>query len=343
MEIYRFPFNLGKAQKLLFYIWVFIRFIINPKKGDTVYTINPRNYLAGFILKKVFNCKWVIDGVHSPYFLTERVGAQKPFIIKVYYKIIVFIYRVILKEVDLSLAMAHSENEGFARLFKNEFNVSQNKIVVIPGGVDLDYVNRIMAGRENKKSSSDEFINMIYVGTINKNKFVWALPHLEWLAKNNPGMRLLIIGSPERLIEKKYNDWVARNYSWIRYYKFMDNEGAILKISEADLCLCILDGNIIDYNYSHPVKIFEYMALKKCLIAPRLEGISGIIKDGENGLLYEWNSPEDFIEKVGLSIRHPEIRARLGERAGKDIIRFDWKKLNEKVIEAFETLRNQNL
>ena len=94
----------------------------------------------------------------------------------------------------------------------------------------------------------------------------------------------------------------------------------------------------MEYRYSHPVKLFEYMALKRAVLAPRLEGIEGIITDGENGFLYNWDSPSDFKQKLRYLIEHPDVRVRIGERAAEDVRLFDWPKLNRIVIGAFRNL-----
>ena len=53
------------------------------------------------------------------------------------------------------------------------------------------------------------------------------------------------------------------------------------------------------------------MALQKAVIAPDLEGIRGIIKNGETGLLYNCNDPSDFMDKLIMLIKNKAQRTKL--------------------------------
>jgi glycosyltransferase involved in cell wall biosynthesis len=71
-----------------------------------------------------------------------------------------------------------------------------------------------------------------------------------------------------------------------------------------------------------PLKIFEYMAAGKAIVAANGGQISEIIRHGENGILVEPGNANQVAEAIELLIRDPETRKSLGNQARSDAIRF---------------------
>jgi glycosyltransferase involved in cell wall biosynthesis len=341
IEVIKFPFNIGKLQKFFFTIW----FLLNlkkdtlPRRYQVVYTTNHQHYVMGYLAKNIFRTKWVIDFFHSPFHRIHIIKDLKHFPLIFYDKILIKIFQKILTNVDLAIVMAHTNTEGFARLLNKEFNVPLDKIVAVPDGVDIAYVKE--AVRDGRKASSpNNIVRLIHVGTINSKKFLWGLGFLSKLKREVPNLKLVMIGDKpsDKFSKNQIESWLDNNKNWVEFHGRVEHKQALQEISKCDIGLCILDCSVVDYNFCHPVKIFEYMVLQKAIIAPNLEGIRGIIKDDENGLLYNCNDGTDFSEKLTYLVKNKEERIKMGERAGKDVIHFNWKELNKKVIIAFQGL-----
>lgn len=63
----------------------------------------------------------------------------------------------------------------------------------------------------------------------------------------------------------------------------------------------------------------EAMAEHTCVVASRVGGLQGIIRDGVNGLLVEANDPVALSEKLAILIHNGDLRRHLGEVAYQDI------------------------
>ncbi len=74
-------------------------------------------------------------------------------------------------------------------------------------------------------------------------------------------------------------------------------------------------------DYASPLKLFEYMALGKPVLAPDASNIMEVLKDGENGLLFRG---EGFGAALDMLIADEELRARLGAAARATIEREDY-------------------
>jgi glycosyltransferase involved in cell wall biosynthesis len=94
--------------------------------------------------------------------------------------------------------------------------------------------------------------------------------------------------------------------------------------------------------YGAPTKLFEYAASGRPVIAPRLEPIEELIKDGENGLLVEPGNVNDLAMKILKLAAEPALGVKLGMQLKSEITRaHTWEKNTTKLITVFESLRLQ--
>lgn len=68
-------------------------------------------------------------------------------------------------------------------------------------------------------------------------------------------------------------------------------------------------------SYASPLKLFEYLALGKAIVAPRQPNLSEVIRDGENGLLFEPGDRVSLFRVLEQVIGDPELRNHLGNSA----------------------------
>jgi glycosyltransferase involved in cell wall biosynthesis len=142
------------------------------------------------------------------------------------------------------------------------------------------------------------------------------------LKKNNEGVRFLLVGPNSH--------WMLENSS----FKQMTADGNGMMIftgpvphKEVPKHVAAMDITTMpkSNNYGSPIKIFEYMAAGKTVVAPRLPPIEEIITHGQDGWLVDMNdlsSLNDAIEYLGQS---PQIREKIGIRARETVIRnFTW-------------------
>ncbi len=75
-----------------------------------------------------------------------------------------------------------------------------------------------------------------------------------------------------------------------------------------------------DFFYFSPIKLFEYMASGRAVVSARLGQIAEVVRDGENGVLYDPARPDDFVEAVAALAADRERRERLGAEARRTIV-----------------------
>jgi glycosyltransferase involved in cell wall biosynthesis len=75
--------------------------------------------------------------------------------------------------------------------------------------------------------------------------------------------------------------------------------------------------------YASPLKIFEYMALARAIVAPASDNIREILNDGRDALLFAPGVEAAFFERLDALIGDPDLRARLGAAARANLLRED--------------------
>jgi glycosyltransferase involved in cell wall biosynthesis len=88
--------------------------------------------------------------------------------------------------------------------------------------------------------------------------------------------------------------------------------------------------------YASPLKIFEYMACGRAIVAPDQPNIREILSDGETALLFDPDQPGALWRAIRRLADDPEQRERLG-RAARDALDsrgFTWRHNAARIIAA---------
>lgn len=97
-------------------------------------------------------------------------------------------------------------------------------------------------------------------------------------------------------------------------------------------------GVLLDSNaYGSPMKVFEYWAMGKAVIAPSVAPVLEILRDGETGLLI---APGDAARMAAQILRlagDPELRQRLGVQGRSEVLaRHTWAGNAQQILRCYE-------
>lgn len=92
--------------------------------------------------------------------------------------------------------------------------------------------------------------------------------------------------------------------------------------------------------YASPLKLFEYLALGRAIVAPRQPNILEVLTDGDNAVLFDPQVPRSFFTAIERVTGDAALRTRLGEAARATITRrgLTWDRNAERVIALFQRL-----
>jgi len=108
---------------------------------------------------------------------------------------------------------------------------------------------------------------------------------------------------------------------------------------EVNQYLAVMDITVLANSawYCSPLKVFEYMAMAKAVVAVATEPVCDMLKDGIEGVLFEPKSEEGFFNALHSLVVDPVLRSQLGiaarQRVEKD---FSWDSNAQKVFRLLE-------
>jgi glycosyltransferase involved in cell wall biosynthesis len=86
-----------------------------------------------------------------------------------------------------------------------------------------------------------------------------------------------------------------------------------------------------------PLKLYEYMAAGKAIVASRSGQIAQVIQDGTHGLLVEPGDVEGMIGAINTLLESPELREKLGNNARKKAVsQHSWEHYIKRLISIYE-------
>jgi glycosyltransferase involved in cell wall biosynthesis len=95
-------------------------------------------------------------------------------------------------------------------------------------------------------------------------------------------------------------------------------------------------------GYGSPMKLFEYLAMGKAVVAPRVGPVEEVVRDGETGLLIDGGNAEQLAERVLRLASDPELRRRLGAQGRAEVLaRHTWRRNAETVLAIHRRLAGQ--
>ena len=101
----------------------------------------------------------------------------------------------------------------------------------------------------------------------------------------------------------------------------------------AALDVCIIPGS---NEYRSPIKLFEYMAMAKPVVAPRYRPIEAIVTHGVDGLLFEANSRESLRSVLDDIIGDAGKRHAIGAHAREKIVaHHTWLDNAKRVVDIY--------
>jgi len=93
-------------------------------------------------------------------------------------------------------------------------------------------------------------------------------------------------------------------------------------------------------TYNSPMKLFEYMSMRKPVVAPRVPAIAEVIADGQNGLLFEPGRTPSFCAALRRALNDSSLRERIGGAARRSVLRnHTWRRNAERMLALLDAGR----
>lgn len=220
--------------------------------------------------------------------------------------------------------------------------VPPEKITVVPNGVDAEKYSPDISGENiRKKFGLEEKFVIGYAGTFGHwhgitvlansvKKIVGEIPNAHFLLIGDGVLR----GEVEAILRR---DSVERAVTITGMVPSADVPEYLAACNA--LVISAINNPDVPF-FQSPIKLFEYMAMQKPVIASRVGQIQEVIEDGVNGLLVEENNPAELAEKICQLARDPALCERLSKAARRNAVeKYTWQENVRAVINLYEQLR----
>lgn len=278
------------------------------------------NFIASF-LKKKYSAVFLTT-IHSDYMDDYKGNRYKTFVYS-------NINRKVLRKFDGYIAVSNSFKE---MLIRRDF--SEAKISVVYNGIDFN--DKILVDKNdilNKYGihGYDAYITMTArMHPIKGHSIMLEAAKKIVVDGHNPLFILVGDGPIIDDVKNKVNELDLKNNVMFTGFTKPDEFVAI-----SDFTL------LTSYSESFPLVVLEAAKYKKTVVASRVGGVSEIVVDGQNGLLFEAGDIEGLYSNMKYLIENKDIAMIFGEKLYKDVSnKYSVENMANQYLNAYEKITN---
>ena len=242
--------------------------------------------------------------------------------------------RMIAQAADRTVVASRDEQDQLVRLY----GANAERIVTVPCGVNLDLFHPIgkKEARRQLGLRDDDRI-LLFVGRIEPLKGVDILLGAAARLEAESDCFVLVVGGDNTAQDGEVSHLrdLASELGIAERVNFMgavDHERLPLFYSAADVCV------VPSFYESFGLVAVEAMACGTPVVASRVGGLAGTVRDGETGYLIPWRCPEPFAERLELLLRNEGLRRAFGQTARQEVERYRWGNVAEAMIALYREL-----
>lgn len=214
--------------------------------------------------------------------------------------------------------------------------VPLERITVIPNGADP----RIFYPAARPAGDGDRPLRLLYVGTLAPWQGLPVLLEAVYKVQRERAVELWLLGPSQRLWRKDLEKRIRKRNleGCVQFLPPRDPPAVAEVIRSADVCLAPLAGTARNrVQGCNPIKLFEYMACRKPIIAARLPVVQEILTDGEEALLYRPDDPRRLRNVILRLASDPQWADQLAGRAyDKALCHYTWAQARARLLEVYE-------
>lgn len=201
--------------------------------------------------------------------------------------------------------------------------VQPEKLVVIPNGIDPERF-ALAQDSETAKAALGLSGRLVLGFTGFMRDWHGLSDVLDWMAGADVPrhVHLLLVGDGPALAGLKAQTARLNLADRVTFAGLVDRDMVARMVAVFDIAL-----QPKSVEYASPLKLFEYMALGKAIVAPDQANIREVLEPGVSGLLFDPARPSSMTAAIARLARDEGLRARLGQGARNAIEErgYTWK------------------
>jgi phosphatidylinositol alpha-mannosyltransferase len=226
------------------------------------------------------------------------------------------------KKLHGRIAVSKPARDYIKRYFPGEYEI-------IPNGIQVDD----FAEAEPIQNLRDGMINLLFLGRLEKRKglkyLMAAFSRLKW---NWPNLRLIVVG-PGNIDEDSLRVMSERNLHDVVVVGSVSDQEKVRYYKSADIYCSPATG-----GESFGVVLLEAMASGTPVVATNIEGYSGVITNGKNGLLATPMDDKSLADTIDILLRNHDVRAQLVDEGRRTAESYRWERVASRVLTYYEEI-----
>lgn len=219
----------------------------------------------------------------------------------------------------------------------NRYHIPRSRIILARNGFDpllfQDVIDKEKTALRKDLNLPTDRPVILYSGHL----YDWKGAHLLIeVAVNLQRTCIVLVGGGEReLSELKDKYKIPANvllvgqkpYNLVPYY-LCAADVLVLPNSKKSENLRAIPYSIYDTS---PIKLFEYMASGRPIVASNLPSVREVLNE-DNVVLFEPDNSRDLTEKVDFLLQNPEIGTVIANMARRDVLPFSWQNRAKRIL-----------
>jgi glycosyltransferase involved in cell wall biosynthesis len=223
------------------------------------------------------------------------------------------------------------------KLFEKD-GVPTEKLLLAPLGVNIDrYKNPLDMQTARKKLNLPLDIPIItLIGDLYEGRGAEILIECAVKMKN---ILFLLVGATQKDLERLNRVKMEKSAQNVKIENYVPPKNVPIFEWASDILVMPYTTKTLTHNIMSPLKMFEYLAAKRPIVASDFLPLRDVLIDKENAWLVP---PEDvgaLCKAFEIILNNPSLKNKLSENAWKTALQFTWKRRVEKILSTIDIKR----
>lgn len=235
-----------------------------------------------------------------------------------------------------------TNSKGLSDIYIRQ-GLPKDKLVIAHNGVELErfsdlpskkQIRKILNLPQNKKI-------VCYSGNIYEGRGIEELIEISGKLKD---VIFLIVGGLENDVQRYKRIIESKGIQNFQLIGFVPHKDVPLYLRASDVLVMpytrkmTIKGGTIAQEFTSPIKLFEYMAAARPIVATSISSVKEVLEDGINSVLVEPDSEKALYDGINKVLHDSVLANKIAKRAGADIREFTWEHRVEKILDIKERL-----
>jgi len=324
--------SIRRCLNMLFFVLVYreLRRHVDCHRNDLfLVRFCPSNYLINSYLHSK-GCKILLETHALAHVERRKYGQDRVW--PLHFRVITYLEKRILSWAHRITAVSQSLKDSLVRL-----GVNEQRIHVVHNGIDPEKFDYTIDPKEivTQYCLKDRLV-VGFVGSFARyHGFDLLLDVGENLQRKWRNVAFFLVGKNVHGSDNPMEAVCRRGLGELFIFAGEVPHARIpLYIAAMDIAM------IPDFNtYGSPMKLFEYMAMGKPIVAPDVPPIRDVVEDGRTGVLFERGNAAQAQKAIERLIENGHLRQDLGRKACAEVVRsYTWDQNAERIAKIAQSM-----